>query len=156
MSRKQLVIFGLLGSACCLLLLVSLERTAGAEASSPVGVWRTIDDNTKQPKAHVQIAERNGKLSGRIIKLFNPVTPNPKCTECSGSRKNQPITGMTIMWGLSKGDDGWWEDGHILDPENGKTYRCRIKLTQGGKRLQVRGFVGFALLGRTQTWHRVR
>lgn len=136
--------------------IVPLTSMVSAEANSPVGVWETIDDDTNKAASHVQIWERNGKLSGKILKLIDPDGPNPLCTECRGNKKNQPIIGMLIMWNMQKGDDGWWEDGSIMDPDNGKTYRCKIKLTNGGTKLDVRGYVGISLFGRTQTWNRLR
>ena len=79
--------------------------------------------------------------------------PNPICKECEGERHNQPVTGMQIVWGL-KQDGDEWNGGHILDPNNGKVYRCKMSVTEGGQKLEVRGFIGFSLLGRTQTWER--
>lgn len=137
-------------------LIVGFGLSVSAENSSPVGTWVTIDDETNQPKSHVKIYERNGKIYGKIIKLINPDEPNPVCDECEGNLKNQPIVGMRIMWNLSKGDDEWWEGGRILDPGNGKTYRCKIRLQSGGSKLDVRGYVGISLFGRTQTWKRLR
>jgi len=124
-------------------------------AVTPLGVWVTVDDNTKKPRSHVEIYEIKGKLQGRIIKLLNPTVKDPKCVECEGANKNKPILGMTIMWGLEKDDDREWEDGRILDPANGKVYRCNIEVSKDGKHLEVRGYVGLSLFGRTQTWHRL-
>ena len=78
---------------------------------------------------------------------------DPVCSECKGSRRNQPLEGLNIIWGLEQDGDEW-VDGKILDPENGKEYSAQLKVTEGGSQLEVRGYLGFALIGRTQTWHR--
>lgn len=128
---------------------------AWAQSTSPVGKWKTIDDETKQAKSIVEISEVDGKLSGKIVQLFRKPEEdqNPKCDKCSGDKKNQPILQMEIIEGLSQ-DGDVWSGGHILDPKNGKTYKCKIKVVDDGKKLEVRGFIGFSLLGRTQVWER--
>ncbi|MDJ0761771.1 MAG: DUF2147 domain-containing protein [Myxococcota bacterium] len=136
--------------------IAGYSKVALAQSSSPVGVWKTIDDNSNKAKSHVQIWEHKGVLYGKIIKLIDPDEPNPLCDKCKGKHHNKPVIGMMIMWNLKKADSEWWEDGHIMDPDNGKTYRCKIKLVDGGKKLDVRGFIGISLLGRTQTWIRVK
>jgi uncharacterized protein (DUF2147 family) len=126
----------------------------GAEFT-PVGLWRTIDDQTGKPRGLVRITEANGEYQARVEKTFPKPgeDSNPKCEKCEGPRQNKPVIGMTILWGLKKqGDD--YQGGEILDPENGKVYRARIKLEDGGKKLDVRGFIGFSLFGRSQTWLR--
>jgi uncharacterized protein (DUF2147 family) len=136
-------------------LTVMLASNAFAQATSPVGRWTTIDDETKKPKSVIAIWEENGKLFGKIEKLF--LEPNekqdPVCDKCEGALKNQPILGMVIMRDLKKDDDEW-SGGTILDPKNGKTYKCKIAVEDGGKKLKVRGYIGMSLLGRTQHWVR--
>lgn len=124
--------------------------------SSPVGRWTTIDDETKKPKSIVEISEKDGVLYGKIEKLFRAETEdqNPKCDKCSGDKKDQLILGMQILNGLKKDSETKWSGGEILDPKNGKTYSCKIELIEDGKKLQLRGFIGFSLLGRTQVWER--
>jgi uncharacterized protein (DUF2147 family) len=128
---------------------------AHAQTDTPVGVWETIDDHTGQPKALVQISDDgNGDLSGKVIKGLNPADkPDRRCTACTDARKDQLILGMTIIDGMKKSDDGW-DNGNILDPENGKVYRCKMHLEDGGQKLVVRGYLGISLLGRSQTWVR--
>ena len=140
--------------ALCVLLLASATSAASESAPSPVGTWKTIDDETHQPKAIVAIAERGGALDGKIVKLFRQPgeDPAPRCKECTGERHDQPVLGMTILWNLHRDGDSW-EGGEILDPENGKTYRCKLRVGDDGN-LEVRGFIGFSLLGRTQVWER--
>ena len=128
---------------------------AHAQTDSAVGVWQTIDDHTGQPKALVQIsADANGDLSGKVIKgLGANDQPDRRCTACSDSRKDQPILGMTIIDSMKKTGEGY-DGGHILDPENGKVYRCKMHTEDGGQKLVVRGYMGISLLGRSQTWVR--
>ncbi len=139
-------------------LLAALPTRAedAAPASTPVGKWRTIDDKSGKAKSIVAISEEDGKLVGKIEQLLDPKPddPEPKCKKCEGDRKDQPILGMQILWGMKKeGKD--WGGGRILDPDNGKVYRCNLSLADEGKKLNVRGFIGIALIGRTQTWERV-
>jgi uncharacterized protein (DUF2147 family) len=121
-------------------------------AASPVGLWKNVDDETKQPKGLIRIIERDGQLVGRIEKILTD-QHDARCVKCTDERKDQPVQGMTIITGMKR-DGDHWDGGHILDPNNGKVYRSRMKLIDGGKRLDVRGYVGTPLIGRTQTWHR--
>jgi uncharacterized protein (DUF2147 family) len=128
---------------------------AAAQSNSPAGLWQTIDDNTGQAKALVQIIdEGGGNLSGKIIQgLGEHDKPERRCTACTDSRKDQLIKGMTIITGMKpSGSD--WEGGQILDPESGKLYKCKMRLEDGGQKLVVRGYIGVSLLGRSQTWVR--
>lgn len=134
---------------------IAFSFSAWAQGMSPVGKWKTIDDETKQPKSIVEITETSGKLSGKIVQLFrkHEEDQNPKCDKCTGDKKDKPILQMEIIEGLTQ-DGDVWTGGSILDPKNGKTYKCKIKVVDGGKKLEVRGFIGFSLLGRTQVWER--
>lgn len=145
MIRRLLAVSALL----CLLPLTALAQ------NTPVGRWRSIDDATGKPKAVIEVSEAgNGTLSARIVQLIDTSDgPNPLCDACGGTRRNKPILGMTIAWGL-KPQGKVWGGGRILDPENGKEYSVKFTPIAGGKRLEVRGFLGLALLGRTQTWLR--
>ncbi|WP_024301363.1 DUF2147 domain-containing protein [Pseudogulbenkiania sp. MAI-1] len=121
-------------------------------AQGAAGTWKTIDDETKQAKALVQISEgADGQLSGKIVKLFSK--PDAVCEKCDGANKGKPVNGLTILWGLKKDGEGW-NGGEILDPKSGKVYSAKMKLVDGGNKLEVRGFLGVALLGRTQVWER--
>ncbi len=138
------------------ILSAVIWSAASASELSPVGLWKTIDDNTGKPRGLVRIMEVNGEYQGKVEKIFTAPgeDPEPKCEKCDGARHNQPVIGMTILWGLKKQGDEY-EGGAILDPESGKIYRARMKLEGGeGEKLSVRGFIGFALLGRTQNWVR--
>jgi uncharacterized protein (DUF2147 family) len=121
------------------------------------GKWKTIDDETGKPKSIVQLYKKNGKLYGKILKLFRGPNEeqNPLCKECEGAKHNKPIIGMVIVNGLEY-DDGEWEgDDGILDPNNGKVYDCKMWIEDDEPNiLNVRGYISF--LYRTQTWHRVK
>ncbi len=138
-----------------ILALLLSAASAWADDASPVGLWKNIDDVSGKPKALIRITETNGVLQGQIEKLFRAPNEeqNPKCEKCSDARKNQPIIGMVFMSGLKKDGDEF-EGGEILDPDNGKVYRSKMHLTDGGKKLSVRGYIGMPMLGRTQTWIR--
>ncbi len=138
------------------LSLLFMLMAVTALAQSPIGKWKTIDDETNKPKSIVEIYEKDGKLYGKVIKLFREPgeEQNPKCDECDPDdpRYMQPVIGMEILKGLEKDDDEW-EDGEILDPKNGSVYDCYIELESADK-LKVRGYLGVSLLGRTQYWYR--
>jgi uncharacterized protein (DUF2147 family) len=138
------------------LLALSLVSLCTHAQDSPLGRWRSIDDATGKPKAVIEIYDAgSGKLSAKIVELLDTSEgPNPLCDECSGARKNKPILGMVIAWGLKR-EGRHWTGGRILDPENGKEYSVKMTPIDAGKKLEVRGFVGLALLGRTQVWHRI-
>jgi uncharacterized protein (DUF2147 family) len=126
-----------------------------AFAQSPAGLWKTIDDKTGKERAHVRITESGGVFTGKIEKLLAPdAKPDAKCDQCTDSRKDQPIVGMTILRNVKKNEE-IYEGGDILDANNGKIYRVRLTLASDNKKLDVRGYVGTPMLGRSQTWHRV-
>ncbi|MBW7858892.1 MAG: DUF2147 domain-containing protein [Leptonema sp. (in: Bacteria)] len=121
-------------------------------AQSPVGVWKTIDDETGEAKSYVNIYESNGVLYGNIQKLLSPADQGKLCDKCPGASKNKPMEGLLIIWGLKK-DGNEWTGGQIMDPKNGKVYSCKMHIE--GNKLIVRGFLGFSLIGRSQTWHKL-
>ena len=131
------------------------SAAALAQNTSPVGVWKTIDDETGKPKALVRITEENGTLQGKIEKLFRGPNEdqNPKCTACTDSRKDQPMVGLTIVSGLKK-DGNEYTGGEILDPAKGKVYKSKATLRDGGQKLEVRGYIGAPMFGRSQVWQR--
>lgn len=129
---------------------------AQAADTSPVGRWQTIDDETGKPKSIVQIEQAgNGTLSGKVIEILQSNKgPNPLCDKCDGAQKGKPIKGMTILWGLKPDGTAVWSGGSVLDPAKGKTYKAKLTLSDGGKKLQMRGYIGIEVLGRTQIWIR--
>lgn len=146
------------GVGAAVLAMVLPSGFAAAEpprSQGPVGRWLTIDDDGKTPKSIVELYLVKDELRGKIVELINPAEKNPKCEKCEGARKNQPIIGLEIIWGLEK-DGNEWSGGRILDPESGKEYSCYLEVIDEGRRLKVRGYMGIALLGRTQYWRRAR
>jgi uncharacterized protein (DUF2147 family) len=129
---------------------------AHAQSSDPVlGVWKTIDEKTNQPSSLIRLDEKNGELIGTVTELI----PTPgevlvtHCNLCKDERKGKPIIGMIIMKGLKRGAPGHWSGGEILDPEEGEIYKVKITMVND-KTLEVRGYIGIPLLGRTQIWVR--
>jgi uncharacterized protein (DUF2147 family) len=137
----------------CALALAGVSASA---QNTPVGLWKTIDDETKKEKSLVRITEAGGVFSGKIEKLLDPdAKPDAKCDKCSDERKDQPVLGMVILRNLKQDADDKevWAGGEVLDPNNGKTYRARLKPIDGGKRIEMRGYLG--PFYRTQVWQRV-
>lgn len=146
-----------LTARACLCAAALLAATAAlADTSTPAGLWRTIDDKTGKERSLVRITETNGVYEGKVEKLLNRQPdddPDNLCRKCEGERKDKPVIGMTILWNLEREGDQY-TGGEILDPKNGKIYRAKMKLLDGGRKLEVRGFIGISLLGRSQTWIR--
>jgi uncharacterized protein (DUF2147 family) len=138
------------------LIALALAAASGAvlAQATPVGLWKTIDDDGKTEKSLVRITEVDGALGGKVEKIFDAAQAGELCGQCTDERRGQPVVGMTIIRGAKKGDDGLWTGGDILDPNNGKVYKLHLRPVDGGKKLEVRGYVGLPLLGRTQTWVR--
>jgi uncharacterized protein (DUF2147 family) len=136
-----------------MLCVFAVSASAFAQAT-PIGLWRSIDDKTGEAKAEIRIVDNAGTLSGRIEKSLKK-DAKPTCEECRDERKGQPIQGLEIIRGAKKADgQDVWEQGRILDPENGKEYTLRLATIDGGQKLQVRGYIG--PFYRTQTWVRVQ
>ncbi|MEJ8847120.1 DUF2147 domain-containing protein [Variovorax rhizosphaerae] len=137
-------------------ILFAATATSAFAQMTPVGAWQTIDDKTNEVKSQIRITESGGVVNGRIEKLLRKdAKQDAVCDECSDDRKGKPMVGLEIIRGAKKveGKDVW-EDGKILDPENGKNYTLRLTPIEGGKKLEVRGSV--LGIGRTQTWVRVQ
>ncbi len=136
-------------------LMLSCFMTPWALANSPVGQWHTLDEKTGELKSVVIIFEQQGVMKGRVEKILRKdADPAAKCEKCSDDRKNQPVLGLEIIRGAKKASGkNVWEDGEILDPENGRTYALRLTPIENGAKLEVRG--SFGPIGRTQTWVRI-
>lgn len=135
------------------LSVLGMLMISGVVAAQSIdGLWTTIDDATGKKRAIIRLHESGNQVSGQIVKVFPQPGDTGICSKCPGNFKNKPIQGLGIVWGLKKQGNNEWVGGHILDPKNGKVYR--VKMTLEGNRLQVRGYVGFSALGRTQVWVR--
>ena len=137
-------------------LILSVLISAQVFAAGITGKWKTIDDETRRPKSIIELFEKDGIIYGRVASLFQLPSEdqNPKCDKCIWGKKDQLVIGMQILEGLKKESDVKWSGGEILDPNNGKTYSCKAELIEDGKKLKLRGFIGFSLLGRSQIWER--
>lgn len=134
-----------------LIFFVLLLALHGA-LTAQIGTWKTIDDNTGEAKSHVELVEKDGKLTGKVVKLLKSA-PDRLCDKCPGARKNQPVLNMTILENMQR-KEGYWQSGRILDPEKGKWYTCSMWLKEGDPNvLVVRGYIG--PFYRTQYWYRV-
>lgn len=139
--------------AAALALLPALSHAAAP--TSPVGLWKTVDDKTHMVTGLVRITETNRQLTGRVERVLDPkAKPGARCKPCTDQRHDQPIEGLTILRGVrpSASEAGVWEGGDILEPKTGKIYRVRLQLQDGGKALEVRGYLGFFF--RNQYWQR--
>ncbi len=140
--------------AACL----ALSSLSAMAQMTPVGLWKTISDKDGTPQSEVRIVENGGVVSAKIEKIFRTTFKGDElCVECKDDRKDKPVIGLEIMRGLKKTDGkDVWEGGTIVDPDSGTVYKAKVTPIDGGAKLEMRGFVGFALLGRTQTWIRVQ
>ena len=137
-----------------LLLFVNFFLPLSLAEDSIVGKWKTIDDETGKAKSIVEIVKIGEIFKGRVVELLPPENPDKICSKCIGDKHDKPIKGLEIisnMKEIKKNVD--WGDGIILDPKNGKTYKGHLKL-KDSKTLEVRGYIGISLFGRSQTWFR--
>ena len=129
--------------------------TSICHAATPIGLWKTIDDETGKERSFVELRVVDGELTG-VIKDIIPLpgdNPDQLCDKCKGELKDQPVVGMRIIWGLTE-EDGEWSGGLVLDPKNGKIYKCKITPSEDGLSLEVRGYLGVSIFGRSQTWYK--
>lgn len=135
-------------------LLLSTQLSF-ATTDTPAGLWQSIDDKSGKPRSLIRINENNGEYRAVVEKGLLPTdTGDAVCDKCTDERKNQPIIGMTIANGLKKNGDKY-DGGEILDPDNGKIYKCKMTLNKAGDELEVRGYIGISLIGRSQIWKRI-
>ena len=133
-----------------------LAHVAAMAQATPAGLWKTIDDKTQKERSLIRISEAGGIYTGRIEKSLNPdADPSAVCVNCTDERKDKPLIGMAIIRNTkqSADDKEIFDGGDIVDPDNGKVYRLRLKPVEAGKKLEVRGYIG--PFYRTQVWHRV-
>ncbi|CAM3506820.1 DUF2147 domain-containing protein [Parendozoicomonas haliclonae] len=150
----RLITRGVLPVLLALTALVSQAwASAAPEYASPAGLWITYDENTHEPISYVRITEDNGIYNGKVEKILVGTDADKLCVACTGSNKNQPIEGMEIIWNMQPDGDNY-DNGKILDPDNGKTYSANMKLMENGRKLKVRGYIGIPLVGRSQVWVR--
>jgi uncharacterized protein (DUF2147 family) len=149
MNWRRVMLLAALGA-------LSRSGAGAADLTSPVGRWQILDEQTHAARAVVEMTLVEGELQGRTVQAF-PLPgeePNQRCVKCQGERKDQPMLGMVILWGLRQNGTAW-EGGHVLDPTSGRTYHATVTLLEGGTKLRVRGYFGVSLFGRSQTWLRL-
>jgi uncharacterized protein (DUF2147 family) len=138
---------------CVVALACAGAASLTAAELSPEGLWKTTDDRTGKPRGMVRIYRENGALYGRVEATLDPAEARQVCDLCTDERRNKPVVGMIVMRGLRK-NGGEYNGGDILDPDTGSVYRCKLRIEDQGRKLIVRGFIGFSIFGRTQTWTR--
>ena len=146
--RKPLITLGL--------ALAALTAFTAQAQPTPAGLWKTIDDKTGKERSLIRIGEAGGVYTGTIEKSLDPnATPGAVCDKCTDERKDKPLIGMAIVRGVKQNADDKevFDGGDITDPDNGKVYKLRLKPLEGGKKLEVRGYIGPFF--RNQTWIRV-
>ena len=134
-----------------ILILVSCK----VNSQSILGEWKTIDDISGNPKSILEVFEKGGRIYGKVQRILEKGKENAKCIKCEGDLKDKPVVGMLIIDGLKNESKNEYSGGEILDPENGRKYRCKIWLDpKNPNELKVRGYIAFFY--RTQTWLRVK
>jgi uncharacterized protein (DUF2147 family) len=141
------------------IVLVVLGMAAGslrAAEPSAVGLWEQVDERSGKAESWFRITERNGVYEGTIIKIFPKPgeDPNPICDKCEGADRGKPVVGLTLIKGMRRQGDSY-EDGTITDPRDGTVYRATMRVAPDGRKLEVRGYVGISLFGRSQIWNRL-
>lgn len=142
----------------CLIVLCGVfvfAHAAGVADVSPAGRWLSIDDKDGKPRSVIEIQDVAGALQAKVVQIYDRPSDNPGhlCKKCNGDLKDKPVIGMTIMTGLKRDGDEW-DGGTILDPDSGNVYSAKLHLVDGGQKLEVRGYLGISLFGRSQTWVR--
>ncbi len=149
---------GRLIASLCLVGMLGLSGQAVAAPLSAAGIWQQYDEDGGEPQALVTLTEQDGIVEGTVTKLFPaPGEPaDPVCGNCKGAKRGKPVLGMKVIERVKRGADGFYSGGIIIDPESGTEYNCQLSLSDNGKILKVRGFVGVSLFGRTQEWKRLQ
>ena len=135
-------------------LVMIFSIISNVQCQTVIGKWKTIDDETGQAKSIVEVYEKGGKIYGKVVEILRTEHKKDVCSKCEGADKNKPILGMIIISGLQK-DGVEYNGGTVLDPQNGKKYKCYITLESPDK-LKLRGYIGLSIMGRTQYWTRVK
>ena len=134
-----------------ILILFLLPVTINAQ--DILGKWKTIDDKTGQAKSTVEIYKKDGKIFGKIIEIYDSTKRDLLCYNCEGNEYNKPVLGLVIIKNLTQ-DGEYFENGTIFDPEEGKTYKCRLSIDEDDpNKLMVRGYIAFFYA--TQYWERI-
>jgi uncharacterized protein (DUF2147 family) len=137
---------------------LALLGAAGLRAADPtaVGLWEQVDEKSGQPESWFKIVERNGAYQGNIVKIFFKPgeDENWVCDKCEGDERGKPVLGLALIKGMQRSGLKY-ENGTIMDPRDGSVYRALMNLSPDGQKLEVRGYLGISLFGRSQTWNRL-
>jgi len=137
-------------------LLGAAVTPLGATEPSAVGLWEQVDENSGKAESWFKVTERNGVYEGTIVKIFFKPGEDPNwiCDKCGGAERGKPVLGLTLIKGMHRHGDTY-EDGTIMDPRDGSVYHAVMRLSPDGRKLEVRGYVGISLFGRSQIWNRL-
>jgi uncharacterized protein (DUF2147 family) len=136
------------------LTLALFLLTISINSQTIFGKWNSKNEQTGKVDSVIEVYEKNGKAYAKVVEIINDERRDALCTACEGEKKDKPILGLNILSGLEKDDDEW-SGGEILDPRNGKVYKCYIELVKANK-LKIRGYIGVALFGKTAYWERAK
>jgi|SRR5215471_20668746 len=152
-----------MGRCVLKLLMVGAIVAAGAGAvaalgaePTAVGLWEQVDEKSGQPESWFKITERNGVYQGNIVKIFFKPGEDEHwaCDKCEGDERGKPVLGLALIKGMQRNGLAY-EHGTIMDPRDGSVYRALMNLSPDGQKLEVRGYLGISLFGRSQTWNRL-
>jgi uncharacterized protein (DUF2147 family) len=157
LKRKVGVAMGAI-PARLILASVVLALTVTRLTAEPtvVGLWEEVDENTGKAESWFRITEHNGVYDGTIVKMFLEPgeDPNWTCDKCEGADRGKPVLGLTLIKGMRR-NGNHYEGGTITDPRDGNVYRALMELSPDGQKLEMRGYLGISLFGRSQIWNRL-
>jgi len=154
-SLQKLIGVGVLSASLAVIASASFPLRA-ADMTSAVGLWEQVDEKSGKPESWFKISEHNGVYEGNIVKIFFKPgeDENWVCEKCEGSEKGRPVLGLALIKGMQR-NGAAYENGTIMDPRDGAVYHAKMKLSDDGKTLEVRGYLGISILGRSQYWNRL-
>jgi uncharacterized protein (DUF2147 family) len=146
----------MISSVCLACILIAIKVPPAVAENSAVGLWEQVDESSGQAESWFRITERSGIYEGAIVKIFFKPgeDPNWLCDKCQGAERGAPVLGMTLIKGMRRKGESY-EDGTITDPRDGSVYRALMRLSPDGRKLEVRGYLGISLFGRSQVWNRL-
>ena len=139
-----------------IIMLGAAGASLRAAEPSAVGLWEQVDEKSGKPESWFKITERNGAYEGNIVKIFFKPgeDENWVCDKCEGAERGKPVLGLALIKGMQRSGSSY-ENGTIMDPRDGAVYRALMKLSPDGQKLEVRGYLGISLFGRSQVWNRL-
>ena len=135
-----------------ILTIILFTISISISSQTIFGKWNSKNVDTGEIDSVIEVYMKDGKAFAKIVEIKDTGRQSAVCDLCTGKNKDKPILGLNILTGLEK-DEEEWSGGKILDPRNGKIYKCYIQL-DGANKLKIRGYIGLALLGKTAFWER--